>query len=117
MRVSSRLGDKDEVTAINGDISIRARGGRPRHLAPIHYEDAPAALRELPPPAPAHPRHPRTLRGASMQQVRAQLCLVRSPEDESCRGREPDTTSSLPSITHHSLTTIAQVSCLERDLQ
>uniref|UniRef100_A0A2H1VEU4 SFRICE_008155 n=1 Tax=Spodoptera frugiperda TaxID=7108 RepID=A0A2H1VEU4_SPOFR len=80
MRASSRLGDKDEVTAINGDISIRARGGRPRHLAPIHYEDAPAALRELPPPAPAHPRHPRTLRGASMQQVRAQLCLLRDAQ-------------------------------------
>lgn len=51
MRASSTGSDKGEVTVINGGISIRARGGRPRHLAPIHYEDDP-------PPAAGHPRHP-----------------------------------------------------------
>lgn len=43
---STGVHDKGEVTVINGGISIRAR--RPRHLAPIHYKDAPA------PAAPAH---------------------------------------------------------------
>lgn len=66
--LASSTGDKGEVTVINEGISIRARGGRPRHLAPIHYEDAPRG------PAPPHTRAPpRTRRGASMQQVRAQV--------------------------------------------
>lgn len=67
-----QAGDKGEVTVINGDISIRARGGRPRHLAPIHYEDAPV-LRDCGPRLPALPLTSLTLRGASMQQVKAKV--------------------------------------------
>ncbi|CAH2230630.1 jg19536 [Pararge aegeria aegeria] len=59
---SAGVRDKGEVTVINGGISIR---GRPRHLAPIHYEDG-----------PRDPHRARTTPhplGASMQQVRAQF--------------------------------------------